>query len=88
MESESVSVYWPLRLGVGIVAGGDNTGSLAYFQVRGDVVGVALKIGHVLLDFHVPSFRYAVTETHIFGAPATQGHLLSWLIGMSASYVF
>jgi hypothetical protein len=82
-EADTVSVYWPLRVGVGMMAGADNTGGLAFFQARADVVGVALKIGHVMLDFHVPSFRYLVTDR--FG---TQGHWLEWLIGMSASYVF
>lgn len=82
-ESEAVQVYWPLRLGVGMVAGGDNTGDLAFFQIRGDVVGAAIKVGHVMLDLHMPSFRYAITDR--FGV---QGHLLDWLFGLSASYVF
>ena len=83
MENETIGVYWPLRVGVGMVAGADNTAGLVSFLVRADLVGVALKIGHLILDFHVPSFRYAVTDTR-----GVQGHLVSWLIGMSASYVF
>jgi hypothetical protein len=83
MESEAVSLYWPLRVGVGMVAGGDNTTGLVSFQARGDIVGLAAKVGHFMFDFHVPSFRYIVTDSR-----GTQGHLPTWLIGMSTSYVF
>lgn len=83
-DSETIQVYWPLRVGVGMMAGADNnTSNLAFFQARGDVIGVGLKIGHVMLDMHLPSFRYQVTDRAGF-----QGHLLDWLFGLSASYVF
>jgi len=82
-DSETLKVSWPLRIGVGIVAGANNTGGLAYFQPRADLIGVALQVGHIMIDMHLPSFRYAVTDR--FG---TQGHVLSWIFGASISYVF
>jgi hypothetical protein len=79
----NVLLYWPLRVGIGMMAGADNTQGLAYFQARADLVGLAMQIGHVMLDFHAPSFRYLVTDSR-----GTQGHILTWQLGLSASYVF
>lgn len=82
-ESDTVSVYWPLGAGIGMFAGGDNTVSLAYFQARADLVGVALRIGHLMIDFNLPSFRYGVSDSR-GGTP----HIVAWLIGGNVSYVF
>jgi hypothetical protein len=79
----NVSVYWPLRTGIGVFAGGDNTASLAYFQVRADLVGVAIRVGHLMIDLTLPSFRYGVTDTR--GATL---HVMGWHIGGNVSYVF
>jgi hypothetical protein len=79
-----VRVFWPFRVGAGVVAGPDgHIGGLAYLQLRADFIGPAVQIGQVMLDFHFPSFRYAVTDSH-----ATQYHFLDWLFGTSVSYVF
>jgi hypothetical protein len=82
-DSETFKAYWPLRVGLGFVAGADNTAGLVYFQPSADVVGVALQIGHVMIDMHLPSFRYAVTDRG-----GTQLNWLSWVFGASVSYVF
>lgn len=91
-SGESVHVYWPLRAGVGVMAGANNTNGLVYFQARADVVGVAVQIGHVTLDFHAPSFRYFLTSACLASVTTTcvgaTGHVFTWLSGMSASYVF
>jgi hypothetical protein len=49
-----------------------------------------MKVGHVMIDLHVPSFRYALTSGNFpsFGGAGVTQHLLSWLFGFSASYVF
>lgn len=83
LHEGTVSLYWPLRGGVGLMAGGHNTGDLAYFEARADLVGVALRIGHLVLDFMAPSFRYAVS-----GSNGTTVHLFSWHFGGNISYVF
>ena len=36
-----------------------------------------------VLDFHLPSFRYAVTDKS-----GSQVHLLDWLFGVSIGYAF
>lgn len=82
-DSGAFSVYWPLRIGVGMLAGGDNSAGLVYFQAIADLVGPAFRIGHVIIDLRLPSFRYAVT-----GSNGLQGHIFSWELGASASYVF
>jgi hypothetical protein len=79
----NVLLHWPMRVGVGMMAGGDNTEARAYFQARADLVGLAVQIGHVMLEFHAPSFRYFATDYR-----GTQGHILTWLLGLDASYVF
>jgi hypothetical protein len=76
-------ISWPLRGGIGVLAGGYTAGDLVWLQLEADLVGVAIRLGHIILDFHVPSFRYAVTDHS-----GTQGHLFSWLVGASFSYVF
>jgi hypothetical protein len=83
LREGTVSIYWPIRVGVGMFAGGDNTLSVAYFQVRADVVGIALRIGHVMIDLTLPSFRYGVTDRL-----GTTSHVTGWHIGGSVSYIF
>ena len=83
-ESESVKVFWPLRFGIGMMAAPDrNLGGLAFFQPRADVVGAAIQVGHFMIDMHLPSFRYAVTDSR-----GSQLHFLSWIFGASISYLF
>jgi hypothetical protein len=83
-RGDSVKVYWPLRIGVGFMAApGNNLNGLAFFQPRADIIGAAIQVGHVIIDMHLPSFRYAVTDSG-----GTQLHLLSWIFGASLSYVF
>ena len=83
MERESFGLYWPIKVGVGMVAGANNSQGLVYFEGRGDFVGLAFRVGHLLIDFAAPSFRYAVT--HRNGQAA---HLMNWHIGGGVSYVF
>jgi hypothetical protein len=82
-EGRDVSVYWPLRIGAGLFAGGNNTGGLVYFEALVDLVGLGVRVGHVMLSIELPEFRYAVTDS--FGQ---QSHVLSWHGGATAQYVF
>lgn len=75
------ALYWPLRGGVGTFFG--NISSNAYFQVRADLVGLALRVGHVLVEVHAPSFRWG-----IYTANGLTPTVFSWETGLSLSYVF
>lgn len=77
-------VYWPIRFGLGMFAGpGNNLGGLAFFEIRADLIGAAIQIGHMVIDLHLPSFRYAITDKN-----GQQGHLLHWLFGVTIGYAF
>lgn len=80
-EMGSVSLYWPLRFGFGTFFG--NTGGDVFFQLRADLVGLAVRIGHLMLDFHAPSYRYGLTSVR-----GDTGMLFTWEIGAGVSYVF
>lgn len=80
-ESEPVSVYWPLRLGAGSF--GYNSLGLAFFQLRADLLGVAMRIGHVLVELHAPSLRYAVS--FVSGEDL---HLITLHFGGGVTYAF
>jgi hypothetical protein len=83
-EAGSIRVYWPIRFGAGIFAGPDlNALGFAYFQARADLVGVAVQVGHLMIDFHLPSFRWQLTDKS-----GTQLHFLDWLFGMTVGYAF
>ena len=85
-ESKAVSVYWPMRVGLGFVAG-NTPADLALLQFRLDLIGTAIKIalpaGSLMIDLHLPSFRYLFTSSN--GATF---HSFAWLPGGSISYVF
>lgn len=87
-QGETVRLYYPLRAGVGTFLGGANTGSNVFFEARADLVGLGMKIGHVMLDAHLPSFRYALTKGFFAGVGDATQHVLSWYFGFSASYIF
>ncbi len=82
-KSGSVHVYYPFRFGAGTVVGGPNTNGLVYFQLRADLLGAAIQVGHLVIDLHLPSFRYAITDTS-----GTQFHVLDWLFGTTLGYAF
>jgi hypothetical protein len=83
-ESGDLRVFWPIRFGIGMAAGPDlNLLGLAWFQARLDLIGAAFQIGHVVIDLHLPTFRYAITDKN-----GVQAHLLDWLFGASIGYVF
>ncbi len=79
--------FWPIRFGAGILAGGDNSGDLAYFQMRADVLGVALHAGHAMVEFHLPTFRFALTDKGALGQHE-QLYALDWIFGITAGYAF
>lgn len=79
-DSNDLRIYWPIRIGLGMSAG-DNILGLATFQPRADLIGVALQVGHAIIDLHLPTFRYAVTDKN-----GTQLHVLDWMFGTSISY--
>jgi hypothetical protein len=65
------------------MAGANNTFDLAFFQIQADVLGAAIQLGHVIIDMHLPSFRYNITDKD-----GTQVHFLDWVFGTTLSYVF
>jgi hypothetical protein len=85
-----VPLAWPLRAGVGILAGGDNTGDDVFLEARLDPIGVSFQSGPVVVDFIAPSIRYALTNGHVPGI-AFEGvttHYISFFFGSSVSYAF
>jgi hypothetical protein len=50
----TTGTYWPLRLGAGLIADGNDTA----FQGRLDLFNISVKTEYVLLDFSFPSIRY------------------------------
>ncbi|HVY49642.1 MAG TPA: hypothetical protein VHB21_27300 [Minicystis sp.] len=77
----NVDVSWPIRVGAGMMAG--NTFGLAFFQARADLVGLNVRVGHLLIDAYFPQFRYAVTVNS-----GEALHFLTWFGGASVSYAF
>ena len=67
-KSPNLEVSWPIRIGVGMMAG--NTGGLAFFQARADLVGLNLRTGPLIIDLYFPQFRYAVTTKDGEGIPS------------------
>ena len=86
-ETSGFSVYWPLRGGVGFVVDDQSHGA---FALRGNLIGVALKFGPIVVDAYVPSFRWAYFPSigSGGGSTSTSGNLFSVLFGGGASYVF
>jgi hypothetical protein len=82
-DSGNAHFYWPIRFGAGMMAGGNNTGGLVFFQLRADLIGVAIQVGHVIIDLHLPTFRYAITDRG-----GSQAHYLDWMFGTSIGYAF
>ncbi len=80
-KSPIAELTWPFRVGIGVLAGGPNTFNDVFFEARVDVIGVSLRVGHVIAELHAPSFRYALTNGHVDGI-AVEGvttHVLSIL---------
>ncbi|HEY2365543.1 MAG TPA: hypothetical protein VGH87_04115 [Polyangiaceae bacterium] len=85
-----VLLEWPLRVGLGIFAGGDNTGDDVFAEARLDPIGVAFQSGPLMVDFVAPSIRYALTNGHVPGIAASgvTTHYISLFFGSSVSYAF
>lgn len=71
------NLYYPLRAGMGFAA--VNLPGAA-FQLRGDLVGLAYKVGHIMLEGHLPSFRFA-TDFSNYG-------VMGFHFGLGATYAF
>lgn len=84
-RGSGTAVYWPLRFGVGFLTG--NTNSNVFIEARTDLLGIALQVGQVMIDFHVPSFRFAWTPSSS-GSPVSNQFILHWFGGVSVSYIF
>lgn len=86
----STHLYYPLRAGIGTFFGGINTSDHVLFELRADPLGLAWRTGHVIVDLHLPSIRYAFTNARFdgFGGSGVTQHLVTFMFGMSASYVF
>lgn len=96
-EGPNAQVYWPVRIGVGAIAGGNNTADDVFFEGRFDFLGPAVRIGHVMLDFQAPSIRYFVTNgvgfvgsKRINLRPSSGATYMVWnlMAGATASYMF
>lgn len=88
-EGAAVSVYWPLRIGIGAIVA--DAGGLAFFQARADVLGITLRAGHLMFDLAGLSCRYGVTRLEFSNNSAwgtTALHHVSVQAGTSVSYVF
>lgn len=81
VRKSTISMYWPLRAGIGTFFG--NIGGDVYFQARADLVGFAIRIGHLMIDFHLPSYRFAVTSVR-----GLTPVVFSWEIGAGVAYAF
>lgn len=90
LTQNGLHVYYPLRGGIGFFMGGVNTADNVLFELRADLVGLGLRVGHIMLDLHAPSFRYAFTNGRfpLYGGNGVTQHLLSWVFGFDASYIF
>jgi hypothetical protein len=78
-------VSWPLRLGLGLMAGpSPNAADSAWFQIRADLIGVQINVAHLLIDLHLPSFRYFLTDL----GGGQRVHILDWVFGASFGYAF
>jgi hypothetical protein len=84
-ETPNVGVYWPLRFGVGILAGANNTDSLAFAQGRLDLIGFALRLNRVMLEVNLPSFRYLFTNDAIVSQTI---HVFTWRAGLNVAFMF
>jgi hypothetical protein len=71
-------IYWPLRFGVGMVAV-NTPNDTVLFQTRFDLLGIGVKLGHVMLELSFPAFRYT-TDFDL-------GGIFSWLTAISVTYV-
>jgi len=78
-------VSWPIRLGIGLMAGpSPNAADRPWLEIRADLVGVNINVGHLLIDLHLPSFRYFLSDT---GGGIT-AHILDWFFGAGFGYAF
>ncbi len=82
-EGPKLGVYWPFRIGYGFVAA-NMPHNAAFMQLRIDIFGVAFRVGHVMLEFSLPAFRYLYSPGDVTG----NAMFFSWLPSMQASYVF
>jgi hypothetical protein len=82
-ETPKVGVYWPVRFGAGVLAGGNNTGNLVYLQARMDLIGFALRFDRIMIDLDLPSFRYLFTDSQ-----GTTLHVFAWRAGLNVSFMF
>jgi hypothetical protein len=85
-EGSPVSVYWPMRVGFGFAAVNMPSlrGDAAYMQLRFDLIGIAIKVGHVMIDLSFPSFRH----TYSPGDSNGNAMIFSWHIGAQVGYIF
>src|SRR5262249_34835855 len=84
-ENDTLSLFYPSGVGAGLFTG--NTGDNVFFQARADLIGLMFKIGHVVVDVMLPSFRYGVTSESFLGNTVT-GHTFTWLFGATLGYAF
>jgi len=83
LEGPKLDVFWPLRVGYGVVAA-NTYQNAAYMQLRIDILGAAFRIGHVMIDLALPGFRYLYSPS----SPTGNGMFFSWMIGAQTSYIF
>jgi hypothetical protein len=86
VRGTNAALYWPMRFGVGFLTG--NTNGNVYVEARADVLGLALQVGQVMVDFHFPSFRFAWTPSTYSYYGYVSSVFLHWFGGVGVSYMF
>ena len=71
--------HYAMRFGLGVVAVNTPSDEVV-FQQRFDLLGFGFNIGHLVLDFHLPSFRHLTDFEN--------GSMFLWQTGVATTYVF
>ncbi len=86
-RGSGVALYWPLRLGIGVVANTNDDN--VYVEARGDLLGLAFQIDQIMVDFHLPSFRFAWAPDRVTGySSISRSFIMTWFTGAGVSYMF
>ena len=73
------TVHYAMRFGLGMMAV-NTPGDVVGFQQRFDLLDIGFKVGHLIFDVHLPSFRH-ITDFDL-------GSIFMWQPGVSTNYVF
>lgn len=71
-------VHWPLRFGLGVTVP-DWPGADPWIMARVDLIGIAYRIGHVVIELNLPSVRFQSDMEH-YG-------IWGWVVNLGVNYV-